>query len=403
MLCELVLGLGGSAASLTARAGLPVVEWFHARTNGRTATPDSLERSFSAWHDRLSWPTRPAHVALVGLTDRARRALLSTESNPGIRWFLGDDRIDDQTLCERHALDAVLTADADGHLRLATHERPGRDASWYDWGARRPISYASVFPGRLDPFLVDVGPADPHEAPVLAALTAAACVLARHPGRLSAVDRARGRRPIDLPVASRQVDDGSHPVVGAMDGLIDAITDWPVGKAPTGSVRIAARIASAWLAGTACGQEPVDRLSGLEAAARILPDEPEALLRLAAVRLAAGRDDAGMESLADADALLRESGEVAQVDPFAFLQAELEAGESNPMTVGRVAAGICMVCTKTPAERLPYLRDDIMDDMRYAEWLVGSDPDRMLLHRVFDEIARSRREPATASLFQAAA
>jgi len=387
---DLMLGVAGSLTSLTARLTSRPVEWLHAQTRGRSSTSDSIARCFCEWHDRLAWPTRPAHVALVGLSDRVRRSLTDHPHAPELRWFQGDARLDDHVLCERHALDAVVTADADARVQIATHERLGRDASWYDWGARRPIAYASVFPGRLDPSLATLGPVDAADAPVLAALTAAACTLSRHPARLDAIDRARGRRPIDLPVASATNTD-SHPVVTALQALVDHVESWPVGKPPSGAIRVAARVTSAWLAGTACGQEPADRLPGLEAAARILSDEPEAMLRLASVRLAAGKDDLGLAALVDADALLRESGEVAQVDPFAFLQAELEAGESNPMTVGRVAAGICMVCTHTPAERLAYLRDDIMDDMRYAEWLVGSDPDRVLLYRVFDEIAAFRR------------
>jgi len=287
---------------------------------------------------------------------------------------------------------------------MATHERVGRDAAWYDWGTRCPLSYASVFPGRLDPFLVTFGPVDAADADSLSEVASAACVLARHPHRLSAVDRARGRRPIDLPVGSTLSDDRSHPVLAAMDSMIESVSNWPVGRPATGVMRVAGRVTSAWLAGAACSLEVEERLPSLEAAARLLPDEPEALLRLAAVRIAAGKDVLGLEALVEADRLLHESGEVAQVDPFAFLQAELDAGGSNPLTLGRVAAGICMVCARTPADRLPYLRDDIMDDMRYAEWLVGSDPDRLLLYRVFDEIAANRRErEATPSLFAAAA
>lgn len=399
---ELVLGLGGAAAGLASRAGRPLAMWSHARTGGRTPEADAMERSFCGWHDRMSWPTRPAHVGLVGVSERVRRSLLSAETALGLRWFQGDDRLDDQVLCDRFGLDAVVTADADGRVVIATHERQGRDAAWYDWGMRLPMSYASVFPGRLDPFVATVGPVEASDAAVLASVVTAASVLSRHPGRLSAVDRARGRRPVELPLGAEQSQASVHPVAGAIDALIEHVVAWPVGKPGSGAVRLAARVVSAWLAGTVCAIEPEDRLEGLEAAARILSDEPEALLRLAAVRLAAGRDDAGLAALTEADALLCQGGEVAQVDPFAFLQAELEAGESCPMTVGRVAAGICMVCARTPVERLPYLRDDIMDDMRYAEWLVGSDPDRLLLYRVFDEIAASRRVVEGSGLLQAA-
>lgn len=388
---EFIIGVGGAAASLASRCGRPAADWLHARTGGRTPDASGLERSFCTWHDRTAWPARLAHVAVVGASDRIRRSLTDADGASGVRWFVGDDRLDDQDQCERHGYDAVLTSDADGRLHLATHEREGRDASWYDWGVRRPLCYASVFPGRLDPFLATLGPVEPDDAAIVGAVVNAACILSRHPARLSAVDRVRGRRPIDLPLPAEQDGSTGHPVVASMEALAEQISQWPIGRPPTDAVKVAARVVSAYLAGTACAQDPVDRLPALESAARILPGEPEALLRLAAVRFAAGDDEGGLGSLAQADEVLRNSGEVAQVDPFAFLQAELEAGESSPMTVGRVAAGICMVCARTPVERLPYLRDDIMDDMRYADWLVGSDPDRLLLYRVFDEIGRARR------------
>ena len=401
---ELTLGVGGAMASLASRAGRPLAGWLSGRTMFRTPDADSLDRSFCQWHDRIAWPVRPLHVAMVGASDRLSRALREATAASGVRWFQGDSRVDDQILCERHGLDGVLSVDADGRAHLATHERPGRDASWYDWGTRCPLSYASVFPGRLDPFLVTLGTVDGADAQALNCVASAACVLARHPGRVGAVDRARGRRPIDLPVGPAHPEAPAHAVASALDSLTRLVSDWPLGRPATGAIRVAARVSSAWLAGGSCALEAEDRIPGLEAAARVLPTEPEALLRLGAVRIAAGRDEEGLEALVEADRLLHESGEVAQVDPFAFLQAELAAGGASPLTLGRVASGICMVCARTPAERLPYLRDDIMDDMRYAEWLVGSDPDRLLLYRVFDEIAGARRvRESTPSLFAAAA
>jgi hypothetical protein len=399
---ELTLGVGGSLAALASRAGRPAAAWLNEKTRFRTPDPDSLDRSFCAWHDGVRWPSRPVHVALVGAPERVRKALGGVPGAGALRWFQGDERLDDQVLCARHGVDGVLSIDADGRGVLATHERAGRDAAWYDWGTRCPLSYASVFPGRLDPFLVTLGPVEAADTGAVACVTAAACVLARHPQRLGAVDRARGRRPIDMPVAGEGAE-ASHPVMSAMDSMIGLVESWPVGRPASGVARIAARVTSAWLGGAACTQEVDERVAALEAAARLLPDEPEALLRLGAVRIAAGDDDAGLEALVEADRLLHESGEVAQVDPFAFLQAELDSGGASPMTLGRVAAGICMVCARTPVERLAYLRDDIMDDMRYAEWLVGSDPDRLLLYRVFDEIAGARRAREGSGMLAAAA
>ena len=56
------------------------------------------------------------------------------------------------------------------------------------------------------------------------------------------------------------------------------------------------------------------------------------------------------------------------------------------MSVGRAAAGICLVCASTEPERVPFIRDDMLEEMAYARWLVGRDQDRGLLIRVFLEI-----------------
>ncbi|MCB9840775.1 MAG: hypothetical protein H6809_03880 [Phycisphaeraceae bacterium] len=405
---ELLLALGGFGAGLASRYGRPVLGWIGGKTRGAWGDAEGIDRSFCAWHDRVSWPTRALHVALVGGGERVRRSIkgsVSSGSDAGLRWFVGHDRIDDDVLCERYGLDGVLTVDADGRGVLLTCERAEREAAWYDWGQNRPISYASVFPGRLDPMQVTLGEIDAGDAGTVETITRAACVLSRHPARLGGVDRASGRRPIELPVAAEQTgEDGAEAnwVAGAMAELIEAVEAWPVGRPPTDAIRVAARVASAWLAGTVCTLEGEERLAGVEAAARILGDEAEVLLRLGAVRIAAGRDEAGLEALCRADEALAGDADLAQVDPFAFLQAELGAGESGAMTLGRVAAGICMVCARTGDDRIPYLRDDIMDDMRYAEWLIGADPDRLLLYQVFDRIASERRTRRPVEVLQAA-
>ena len=74
-----------------------------------------------------------------------------------------------------------------------------------------------------------------------------------------------------------------------------------------------------------------------------------------------------------------------------MLSCELEHGPYSPMTLGRVAAGICLLCASSPTERLAYLRDDLLEDMRYSGWLVGRDTERAVLIDVFRAIERARR------------
>jgi len=42
------------------------------------------------------------------------------------------------------------------------------------------------------------------------------------------------------------------------------------------------------------------------------------------------------------------------------------------------------------SDKIPYFRDDVMDDARYSGWLVGRDQDRKFLLEVFDAIIRDR-------------
>jgi len=113
------------------------------------------------------------------------------------------------------------------------------------------------------------------------------------------------------------------------------------------------------------------------------------MLRLAAARFAVCDDSAGMESLLRAQHVLHEQG-LPEFDQSAFLQSELEHGVSAPIALGRVAAGIALVCASLGADKIPYFRDDVMDDARYSGWLVGRDQDRKFLLEVFDAIIRER-------------
>ena len=63
------------------------------------------------------------------------------------------------------------------------------------------------------------------------------------------------------------------------------------------------------------------------------------------------------------------------------------------MTLGRVAAGVCLVCATSAPERLPFIRTDFMDDVRYSAWLVGRDQDRAALYDVFRVVERALAEP----------
>ncbi|MCK6475865.1 MAG: hypothetical protein L6Q35_03430 [Phycisphaerales bacterium] len=337
----------------------------------------------------------------IGFAMARRRAeQFIDHDQPGAAWFMIDRHADPEESAIRYALDVVVAEPAPGVLRIQTLERDGMDASWFDWTRRRPLSYESVFPLRVDPSRMHLDLSNDGElaasAPVTAELIRCAAVLARHPQRLDVQDVVLGRqlsgstRGRASESSGLWFDESSE----AMVRLAAIIEQRSVTARATEADRAGARAVSAWLASWDDSVSDEQRRRWIEACARILPDEPEVMLRLGAVRLSAMDDEMGIAALRDADAALQREHDLCVSDPVAFLQAELEHGPENPMTVARVAAGLCLTLAGVPTERLAFLQEDLLDDMRFATWLVGRDQDRALLMRVMRELreARERRE-----------
>ncbi len=345
----------------------------------------SLEVRCISLLDHARTPVTPLRVGL-GLPPELADAMISTAGDLSVTWVRVERTGDNQAECRDLGLDAVVRRGEFGPLAIATPEATGRDASWHDWALARPLSYASVFPARVDAGQVTIVDADElgrADAPMLRALIEAAAALGRSPSRLSLPDRVLGRTP-------RTARHGHGSAVGE-DALLRLAEPLARGLDVRASLaRPAARALGAWLAST---PEPIDtavRRAGIESAAAVLIDEPEALLRLAAVRFGAHDDAGAFEALQRADRLIRAARPQPITDQFAFLESEVKLGLHEPMTLGRVAAGICLVAATRPADHLPHLRDDLMEDLRFSEWLVGRDQDRALLLDAFRMLERAR-------------
>ena len=66
-------------------------------------------------------------------------------------------------------------------------------------------------------------------------------------------------------------------------------------------------------------------------------------------------------------------------------------GTASSMVLGRVAAGFCLLAAQHDYERLEFLRDDLLEELDHAGWLLGRDQDTALLRGVFEELHRVRR------------
>lgn len=361
---------------------------------------DRLDAWLSTRHDRaVAWPSAPLRVG-IDIPDSLGAALLHAKGEATVEWVPLRGDLDDAAAFRRLRLDAIVRRQGHGPVRVSIAERPGREAAWYDWSSPPPLTLASLFPARIDPAKVTLGwvdDSDADEAALLRSLIECSAALARSPERITLADRIAGRRPTlaaapveALRTSARADGDLAERCLGRLAELLAAKPR--SAREATPAQRAAAWVASAWLSTPRPSLDAGARLKGVEAACAILGNEPEALLRLVAARFAAFEDEGAMDAVLAADRAIRERETEPVIDHLAFVQSEVDLGLPAPATLGRVAAGICLVCATHPFDQLPYLRDDLTDDMRYAGWLIGRDQDRAVLLEVFRTLERTRQE-----------
>jgi len=347
--------------------------------------------------------------------------IASAHENSNVEWFSLSPTIDPGSLCSRSLLDAWVCTTRMGALEVRTVEHAGKEAAWYDWAQRRPLSYPAVFPMRVDcERLTLPGMAGKLSNPPLArALIEAVATFSRQPARLSLADRVGGRRPLvnrrptPQAVATYVPDpDGIAGLVARLCRRLGVLED---GVAVGEPEQAASRLVGALLSTALAGFDDQVRRQGLETAARITPDEPETILRLAAVRLAVHDDGGGLDALELADQMLRKGGDLLPVDQSGFLHSEVEhgcgggSGGGGGLTLGRLAAGVCLASAVLPSHHLGYFRDDMLDDVRYSSLMLGREQDMSVLTEVFRmlESARARERltilPASDQVTAAAA
>ena len=360
--------------------------------------PDaSIEPDVSRWHDATDWPVRPLRIGFLDPAEWSDR-IAAAPGGCDVELFTLPQTTNFDRACAPDRLDAAVRCVEGRVIEVVTAENAGRDAAWYDWSLDRPLSYPSVFPVRIDPARVTLAPVEGtcFDAGLTRALIEAAAALSRHPSRLTLADRVAGRRPSGAstfrPARARAYRPTIDLATASVRRVAALLASSSIDSAPTLTQRSAAR-----LVGAAAATQPwlfeQTRLSGaMETAARVSAEEPETMLRLAAVRLAQLNDAGGLDAITRADRMLRDRELLSAVDPLTFLQSELKHGTPGPATLGRLAAGICMLGSTMPADRLSYFRDDLLDDLRFAELLLGRDQDRVVLFEVFRTLARARQQ-----------
>lgn len=383
------LGVSAWALRLAAGAADLVREGVQS-LRGEPAVGSPAADALARWHDGCDWPEQPLRVGLVAPAHWAT-VLAETPGVLPVRWYAlaGDPGVD----WTRHGLDALVTRTPDDTLLIETPEHPDREALWYDWNAPRPLSFPAVFPGRLDPARVSLHDMRPGDAPLLRLIVEAAAAFSRHPGRLNLHDRLNGRRPLPTEPARSQRPTPFHPRTDIVSVLVSALVDelgrYRTGSVPTSAERVVSRLVSAWAATWPLEVDDEFRRVAAEAAHRVGSDEPEVMLRVGAVRIGDVDDDAGFDLLLRAERAMRH-GQTPLVDQTPFLSGELDAGVPGPRTTGRIAAGIALVASTLRDEQLAYFRDDLTDDLRHANALIGRDQDHALLLTFVRRLGESR-------------
>jgi len=280
----------------------------------------------------------------------------------------------------------------DAHLFLP--QPPGQPAAWHDWSPPPAPGFGTTFPARVDPAALRLDGldfADPIHCRLAADVIIVAATLAAGPTRRPTGFRSvlRGGT-LDESLARSAVEVAMLRLGGTLEDLVAAAKRRETRVPATAFA--AARALSAWITTwqTQPGAPPIhhERHRLAKLAADLIPGEAEPHLRLGAAQIAAFEDAAAITSFATAGRLLRSRGTVCGTDPLAFIQAEITLGEPSGLTLGRVAAGLCLLWATTPQSSLDYLRDDVLDDLQHSGWLEGRDQDRKLLADVLDELAR---------------
>lgn len=269
--------------------------------------------------------------------------------------------------------DALIRRAGDGRLAVFVAEDDRSPAAWFDWGMSLPLSYLSVFPARLDCATINFGqlPAlnDAH-ARVVGALAIASAVLSRTPARLG---NARMLSRSTLP-------DSSLVLAAAMNLLAESLlSSAPESGRADGASRAAARVLSAYVSTGGVDLPSGDRAHLAEIASSVLPGDAEITLRLGAVQLAAGQNVEGSATLIRALRQLRVHNANSDSDALACAVNEVELGLNDRMSFGRVCAGVCLAIGTAPSDASGHLRDDLIDDLKHAGWMLGHEADLTLL------------------------
>lgn len=348
------------------------------------------EESVQHWLETHGWPSRTLQLGLIEPAGWGRD-LLETQGVVRPDWIAINNE-DIQTKQIPEALDGVLTCFPDGQVVFTTCEHEGREAAWYDWANERPLSFPSVFPVRIDCSQISIQAHKHGEMPdcrLTRLLIEAAALLSRHPSRLNLEDSLTGRSPAGASAGSIAENNSSDALVPVMRRMVELLGLWEADQLAAPVARMAGRVMGAWSAAAASDRvnESLRRVVS-DVSSSIVQDEPETWLRAGAVRLADGDDVMGLDALERAAKLLKGKLLQSPPDQVVYILSELQTSNSNPYSIGRVAAGLVLIGSTTSPEKFVFFRDDIIDEIRLSGVLVDLEQHQLVLLKTLAMLER---------------
>ncbi|MBY0310510.1 MAG: hypothetical protein K2W85_00420 [Phycisphaerales bacterium] len=290
--------------------------------------------------------------------------------------------------------DALLRRTSDGEFYLFVPETDAQPSAVEDWTRPGAIGYSSCFPIRLDTARVELGEVefgDTGMCELIAAITAACAVMGRSPSRVAGGSGARAALGGRVTLANF-----SGVLDAAMDHLADTLSTMRHSGQNGKPRAMAARLLMAQMATRGTHAQGGERLELAERMVEMVGHEPEAMLRLGAIQVAAGQDDAAMETFAKACREIRGLNQRCATDPMVYVMSESDLGQPDAMTLGRIAAGVTLMYATAAENTMTYLRDDLMEDLE-ATKRFAHDADGMTLMRNLTERLCRAAQPAKAA------
>ena len=335
------------------------------------ALPGWLERLDEAAGTPGASLSRPLRIA-ASLEDAQLQALISTPGALDLMFSSWTGPADADRL-RRLGFDALIESFPAGDAGvLHITEAPDAPAAWHDWSLALPLSYASLFPTRLDAAIVTAEPFDWNNegsVMILRSVLETAALLGRYPSRLSSGDRLRGRPALGLVLGSPVV--GDPALDRAMMHMADVLAECPADR--VGSIeRTAMRVLATYLAWNGCGMLPDQRAAAAQSINRLGPGEGETYLRACVAAFAGGKDVLAYDLMLTGHERLSIERPEPLVDPMEFLISDIGFNRNDTESLGKLAAGLGYSTALIDPAKLPYILDDVRDEVMGARWLIAN-------------------------------